>query len=248
MSATPIEAPTSRRRPFQKNGRLNITTVCCSTCAIRAAFVGACRMIANSSPPSRATRPALWNARPRRCATSHRHASPAGWPSLSLRSLKRSRSIRTSAGREAMVQAVADDLAITGLENQTIGEPGERIGFGLPPQALQGLPVGRDVLFGAEDSRRPSAFNHRIDRKAHPASLAAPGPDLGIERYRAATADHLGTGEFHAAPGLVGIESDDVGAPQRVADRIAEDVVDARSPGQALRLEFTFPGADASEI
>ena len=29
------------RRPFQKNGRLSITTVCCNTCAIRAGAVGA---------------------------------------------------------------------------------------------------------------------------------------------------------------------------------------------------------------
>ena len=52
--------------------------------------------------------------------------------------------------RETMIQAVADDLAITGLENGAIDEPGERIGLSLPPQALHCLSVGGDVLFGAE--------------------------------------------------------------------------------------------------
>jgi len=150
--------------------------------------------------------------------------------------------------REAMIQVVADDLAITGLENRAIGEPGERIGFGLLPQALHCLPVGRDVLFGAEDPRCPPSLARRVDREAHPASFAAPGPDLGIERDRAAASDHLGAREFHVATGLVDIEIDDARAPQRVAAWKAEDVVHARRPGQALRLEFTFPGAEASVI
>src|SRR6202030_2951526 len=115
-------------------------------------------------------------------------------------------------------------LAITGLENRAIGEPGERIGFGLPPQALHGFAVGRDVLFGAEDPARPPVVSRRVDREAHPALFAAPGSDLGIERYRAAAPDHLGTREFHVAPGLVDIEIDDARAPQRVAHRIAQDV------------------------
>src|SRR6185437_1998257 len=107
---------------------------------------------------------------------------------------------------------------------------------------------GGDVLFGAEDPHRPSALSHGVDREAHPALFAAPGSDLGIERYRAAAPDNLGTSEFHVAPRLVDIEINDPRAPQRVVHRIAEDVVDARSPGQAFRLEFAFPGADASEI
>src|SRR6202012_3554376 len=115
-------------------------------------------------------------------------------------------------------------------------------------QALHGLPVGGDVLLGPEDSHRPSALAHRVDRQAHPAPFAAPGPDLGIERDRAAASDPLCTGQLHIAPGFVDVEIDDVCAPQRVAGGIAENVVDALSPAQALRRELTFPGADASDI
>ena len=51
----------------------------------------------NSSPPSRATVSDSRSAASRRCPTSISSASPAAWPSESLISLKRSRSITTTA-------------------------------------------------------------------------------------------------------------------------------------------------------
>ncbi len=63
--------------------------------------------IANSSPPSRATvaRPLL--ARTRHSATSHSSRSPVSWPSVSLTSLKRSRSNRAIAALPVSVNALA---------------------------------------------------------------------------------------------------------------------------------------------
>src|ERR1700679_3017818 len=62
-----------------------------------------------------------------------------------------------------------------------------------------------------------------------------------------ATPDRLGTSQLHVPPGFIDIETDDIGTPQRIAYRVAEDVVDARSPGQALCRKLTFPCADAGE-
>ncbi|WP_315834485.1 hypothetical protein [Bradyrhizobium prioriisuperbiae] len=53
------------------------------------------------------------------------------------------------------------------------------------------------------------------DAPTYPAPFTAPGPDLGIERYRKAGPDHLGT-RAHVAPGLVDIEVEDISSPQRV--------------------------------
>ena len=73
-----------------------------------------------------------------------------------------------------MIQAVADNLAIARLENGAIGEPSERIGFGLPPQAIHCLAVGGDILFGAEDPRPPSipAVCARLADAANPATIS----------------------------------------------------------------------------
>ena len=54
---------------------------------------------ANSSPPSRARRSCCPARAASRCAVARSSSSPAGWPSVSLISLKLSRSIRINASR-----------------------------------------------------------------------------------------------------------------------------------------------------
>ena len=83
--------------------------------------------MANSSPPSRAIVSASRSVARRRGAASTRSRSPLAWPSVSLISLKRSRSITITATPASSRCGATDHLSDAILEQDTVGQLGERI-------------------------------------------------------------------------------------------------------------------------
>ena len=85
--------------------------------------------IANSSPPSRATRSVDRTRLEMRSVTATSSASPAAWPSVSLTTLKSSRSMnRTAVTRSASLlrRRRFEDALEAELEHPPIGRAGQR--------------------------------------------------------------------------------------------------------------------------
>ncbi len=93
---------------------------------------------ANSSPPRRTSRSGSTMRAARRRAVSRSSSSPAWWPSVSLISLKLSRSIRISASRSARSAASQAQLAVL-EEGAPVPETGELVGDGLAAGVGQAL-------------------------------------------------------------------------------------------------------------
>src|SRR5829696_3230646 len=93
------------------------------------------QITANSSPPSRATMLDRRTMPLRRAATACRKISPALWPSVSLISLNRSRSMNRSAKRPWVVcdRVMASSSA---REAHTARQPGELIALGQPKRTF----------------------------------------------------------------------------------------------------------------
>ena len=94
--AMPMLASTAIGCPSRTNGACSTRTRSSATRAARAASALGSRT-ANSSPPRRATRSVARTAPCRRCPICCSRMSPTWWPSVSLTSLKRSRSSSSSA-------------------------------------------------------------------------------------------------------------------------------------------------------
>ena len=106
------------------------------------------RMMANSSPPKRATRSIGRTLSSSAVATAWSTWSPAAWPWVSLTRLKWSMSsISSSAGSPAARHAV--DLARQRqLEAAPVGQPGQRVAAGQVAPARRSAPAARPSLPG----------------------------------------------------------------------------------------------------
>ena len=82
---------------------------------------------ANSSPPTRATSSASGTPASRRGPISRRSRSPAWWPSVSLSSLKWSRSISSSASLVLAARAAVGGLVEAGEQLRRLARPGQRV-------------------------------------------------------------------------------------------------------------------------
>ena len=139
-AATPTLARTVTSRPSISNSG-PIAAVSRLATRIDAFMSGVSRRsTANSSPPRRAAMSVARRTDRRRSPTATSRASPAACPSLSLTSLKSSRStnrtIGTRPARIARLEARGDDLG----EQRAVGEPGQRVVRGLVVELLLELP------------------------------------------------------------------------------------------------------------
>ena len=138
----------SRRAAARRSSRACSSPVCGSRTA-------------NSSPPIRAStsvsRSALGRARARPPLIS---SSPALWPSVSLTSLRLSRS-HTSRRRGRAVSLVRGDRAVQLLlEPTAVEQPGERVAFGVDAAARCSYSLAGSVMsssWSTSCSGRPSA-------------------------------------------------------------------------------------------
>ena len=107
----------------------------------------------NSSPPSRHTRPTSLRSSAtliRRWPTSMSNSSPVEWPSVSFTSLKPSRSNSTiDVGRLRAVAGKQPPQLL--LQRKSIGQAGQLVVMGEPPQLLFRLQAVGDVLVGPGD-------------------------------------------------------------------------------------------------
>ena len=152
---------------------------------------------ANSSPPSRATVSSSRSCSPIRRATSSRTASPAWWPRVSLMSLKRSRSMTSTAVVGALAARERQRLAGALGEEVAVGKAGQCVTRG---QLAVGDRLAAGALHGEQRQRDEC---HQGGRVAHAdqgerrhAEQDALRPDLRLE-----LAEDL-VGE--AAPGVRG--------------------------------------------
>ena len=122
-SAMPALAVTASVSPSISIGRDSSALSSLTMAMARSASVTSAMTRANSSPPRRATVACSPTARSRRSETSQRRRSPMAWPSVSLTSLKRSRSSRTMATPPLLVEGVRRP----GEEQHAVGEPGEHV-------------------------------------------------------------------------------------------------------------------------
>ena len=98
-SAIPMLAATCRRSPATSNGVSSALTSFIAACEADSWSPTPGRMMANSSPPSRATVSEIRSSSRSLAATCLRSWSPAWWPRVSLTSLNPFRSIKRSAIR-----------------------------------------------------------------------------------------------------------------------------------------------------
>ena len=129
--AMPTLARTSRVRPWERNGSSIARPSASATTSASSTVVPTGSSTANSSPPTRATRSAPGTAASRRGPISRSRRSPAAWPSVSLSSLKWSRSISSSASLDLIARAAV--VASSSLANslRRLARPGQRVVHGV---------------------------------------------------------------------------------------------------------------------
>ncbi len=121
-------ASTSSVSPSIRNGSRSLVSSVWATSIASAGRSSSGSSTPNSSPPSRAT--VFWpvpSVRLRRLATSSSRRSPAWWPSVSLISLKWSRSISITPEIVAVARAEVQRLLDAVLEQQAVRQAGERV-------------------------------------------------------------------------------------------------------------------------
>ena len=133
---------------------------------------------ANSSPPSRATRSPSRTSPVIRSVTATRSASPAAWPSVSLTTLKSSRSrnrtaVTPSAGRAG--RSRLEDPLERQLEHPPVGRPGQRVALGQVLDVLE-----EDRIAQVERGDRGELPEHRGDPPLDPGP--PPGAMLDDDR------------------------------------------------------------------
>ena len=206
--------------------------------------------IRNSSPPWRATTSDERVDIRSRLATSHSSWSPAPCPKLSLTSLKSSRSTYSTATPVPVRSAAGQRQLQVLLEQDPVGQAGQRVVVGEPRQLLLGLaPVG-DVLAdpGAAGDRAVAVAERRGVPGEQPL-LAGAGDDRAL-----AVRDHVALGQLveegalDVQPVVGGERLDPRTADQLVvppAGQLGEVLVDEHDPalevgrdrGQAHVLE-----------
>ena len=148
--------------------------------------VGPSSRIVNSSPPRRAIVSLGAQAARRRWPTCTSSWSPAAWPRLSLTTLKRSRSMNSTASSWPQVFAAGQGVGDAVEEQRPIGQPGERIVEGAVAQLLF-----EDFALGRAPQRTGGVLDqlvgprlHRGARTIRARRLRAPGTRSARRRRR----------------------------------------------------------------
>ena len=137
------------------------------------------------------------------------------------------------------------DLLEQRLEAGARGEPGEAVDLGQPAHLVEHLLFRGDVLLHAEqaDGDAVDLFHQRGD--ADPAAVAARRVDFRIEGEAPAILQRLVAHPLQLAAGMLGIERDDVVAPDGRLRLEVEEFEDRIRPAQRLVRQRAFPDADA---
>ncbi len=125
--ATPIEPPIWSVVPSTSNGSRRRSSRPSATFRACTGSATPCSRIPNSSPPSRATVSLARSVARSRTAASCSSRSPWWWPSVSLISLKWSRSISITRAAAARAAADMDRLLDAVAEQDAVGQPRERV-------------------------------------------------------------------------------------------------------------------------
>ena len=125
--AMPTLARTSIVMPWKRNGSSIARASLPAITSAASTVVPSGSRTANSSPPTRATSSASGAQASSRGPISRRSRSPAWWPSVSLSSLKWSRSISSSASLVLRGAGGGRGLVEAGEQLAAVGEPGQRI-------------------------------------------------------------------------------------------------------------------------
>ena len=132
----------------------------------------------NSSPPKRAGISWRRTAPRRRSVTASRRRSPAWWPRLSLTTLKRSRSMNSTATPRPLRSMRSSALCRRFIRSRRLGRPGERVAQELllvrAPRGDVGEARGEDEA--AVDQRPPPRVGGRLR--------------VAVDRVRLQDADH----------------------------------------------------------
>ena len=162
----PMLAATCTSWPSSWNGAANVPRILAARAAASAGCASLGCTSANSSPPSRARVSLARTAPAIRLATAPSSWSPTGWPSVSLTSLKRSRSRSKTAAMPTFAAGTGQGLAEPVEQQGAVRQPGERVVQGQPPDARLGrLALGqvlehRDL---GDDLARRGAHRRGVD-------------------------------------------------------------------------------------
>ena len=121
--ARPMDRPTCRLCPSSMKGSAKRSRMCPATLAEASALVGPSMTTTNSSPPRRATVSRRRTAPFRRTATSWSSLSPVEWPMESLMSLKRSRSMSSTAISSPSRRADSTERSRRSCSSRRLGRP-----------------------------------------------------------------------------------------------------------------------------
>ena len=120
--AMPTLVPTSTCWSSTVSGSISVCTTCCAMLRASSLPLPSARMMANSSPPRRATK--LSPTRPTSaCPTAHSTLSPKGWPNVSLISLNPSRSRQRIARFPSSGVMRFSRLSSCSRKNTRLGRP-----------------------------------------------------------------------------------------------------------------------------
>ena len=172
-SAIPVLTVTNRLCPPTNSGCRSAWRTRSATLLASSSFCRSSIRIAHSSPPRRATVSTSRTHPSSRRATAISRSSPSAWPRLSLTTLKRSTSIRTTATRCASSALTAPDRACRAVRGTASGSPGR--------SGHRGAPRGA----GAPRRRRRSvvSVSEPAIRYGVPSSRRSARPRQSVQRY-----------------------------------------------------------------